>query len=323
MTAGAAIAPRALLGLTVVVLAVHFWLLRAGAPRLQPREPARAPAFATRSIATQPPAVGPTVSVAPEPPSVRQPAARPKPVARVVAAGQTQAAAKEAPVQARHADAGPTASRFAVPGSMQLQYQLAAQTRGQAWQGRSELLWRHDGDRYEARLETDRRGQPARIQHSTGRITAQGLAPGRFSEQGRTEQATHFERDAQRVIFSNNRPAAPLLAGVQDRLSVLLQLSAMLGGEPGRYPPGTRISVQTATVREAETWVFTVGPEERLELPGGLVPAIKLDRPPRHEFDQRVELWLGPGQDYVPVRLRLTLPNGDWVDQQWSSTDRR
>jgi len=26
--------------------------------------------------------------------------------------------------------------------------------------------------------------------------------------------------------------------------------------------------------------------------------------------------------DYAPVRLRLTQPNGDWVDQQWSSTDK-
>jgi hypothetical protein len=36
----------------------------------------------------------------------------------------------------------------------------------------------------------------------------------------------------------------------------------------------------------------------------------------------KVELWLAPGAAYAPVRLRLTQPNGDWVDQQWSSTDR-
>ena len=50
--------------------------------------------------------------------------------------------------------------------------------------------------------------------------------------------------------------------------------------------------------------------------------ALKLTRSPRKEFDQKVELWLAPGMDYVPVRLRLTQPNGDSVDQQWSSTDR-
>jgi hypothetical protein len=35
-----------------------------------------------------------------------------------------------------------------------------------------------------------------------------------------------------------------------------------------------------------------------------------------------VELWLGTAMDYVPVRVRLTQANGDYVDQQWASTDR-
>jgi hypothetical protein len=61
---------------------------------------------------------------------------------------------------------------------------------------------------------------------------------------------------------------------------------------------------------------------EDLQLPGGPVEAIKLQRNPRKEFDQKVELWLAPRMDYAPVRLRLTSPNGDSVDQRWSSTDR-
>ena len=61
---------------------------------------------------------------------------------------------------------------------------------------------------------------------------------------------------------------------------------------------------------------------EQLQLPGGNVATLKLTRNPRKEFDIKVELWLAPGMDYVPVRLRLTQPNGDWLDQQWSSTDR-
>ena len=50
--------------------------------------------------------------------------------------------------------------------------------------------------------------------------------------------------------------------------------------------------------------------------------AVRLTRAPRKEYDVKVELWLAPGAAYAPVRLRLTQPNGDWVDQQWSSTDR-
>jgi hypothetical protein len=96
----------------------------------------------------------------------------------------------------------------------------------------------------------------------------------------------------------------------------------MVAGDPRQFPAGTLISIQTASVREAEPWLFTVEGEEELQLPGGKVGTLKLTRNPRLEFDQKVELWLAPGMDYVPVRLRLTQPNGDSVDQQWSSTDR-
>jgi hypothetical protein len=113
-----------------------------------------------------------------------------------------------------------------------------------------------------------------------------------------------------------------LLPGAQDRLSVLLQLGAMVAGAPAKFPPGTSVTVQTAGTREAEPWVFTVEGQEELRLPGGTVGALKLTRAPRREYDVKVELWLAPGMDYVPVRLRLTQPNGDSVDQQWSSTDR-
>jgi len=100
------------------------------------------------------------------------------------------------------------------------------------------------------------------------------------------------------------------------------QLSALLAGEPSKYRAGSTITVQTASTKEAEPWTFTVEGSETLDLPGGRVQAVRLIRNPRKEYDQKVELWLAPRMDYVPVRLRLTQPNGDSVDQQWSSTDR-
>jgi len=162
-----------------------------------------------------------------------------------------------------------------------------------------------------------------RVQHSAGSIGSQGLEPARFGDRHRGEQAAHFDRAGQRVVFSNNRPAAPLAPGAQDRLSVLLQLAALAAGSPDKFTAGARVAIQTATTREADSWIFTVEGEEELQLPAGQLAAVKLTRPPRGEFDQRVEVWLAPGQAYVPVRLRLTQPSGDWVDHQWSATDRR
>jgi hypothetical protein len=203
-----------------------------------------------------------------------------------------------------------------------LHYQVTAHTRGLTLNGQGRLRWRHDGSEYEAKLELSGGLLPPRTQQSTGRITPQGLAPLRFSDKARSEEAAHFQRDQGKVSFSSNRPDALLTDGAQDRLSVMLQLGTMIAARPKNFGAGTTISMQTASTREAEVWQFTVAGEETLQLPGGGLEALKLIRNPRKEFDQKIELWLAPGMDYVPVRLRLTQPNGDWVDQQWSSTDK-
>ena len=100
------------------------------------------------------------------------------------------------------------------------------------------------------------------------------------------------------------------------------ELSALLAGDAARYPVGASLRVQTAGTREADAWLFTVEAQETLTLPGGTVPALRLSRRPGHAHEPLLELWLGPGPDYAPVRLRLTQPGGDWLDLQWSGTDR-
>jgi hypothetical protein len=209
----------------------------------------------------------------------------------------------------------------ALPVPARMRYEVTAQRYGITLRGEADLNWRHDGSKYEVQLEV-RSSIGSRTQRSTGRITEEGLAPDYFWEKARNEQATHFEREKGRVTFSNNRPAAPLVAGIQDRLSVLVQLSVLVGGDPARFPAGTQIAIPTAGTRDAETWIFSVAGEEDLQLPGGPVRALKLERKARKEYDTTVELWLAPRMDYAPVRVRLTNPDGDTVDQRWSSTDK-
>ena len=213
--------------------------------------------------------------------------------------------------------------RFSIPASIRLHYQVTATARQFRLQGDGELLWHHDGTNYEAKLEVSSPLLPRRIQHSTGLITAEGLAPLRFSDKARSEEAAHFLRDQGKVSFSSNRPDAALVAGTQDRLSVMLQLGAMVAGHPPRSRPAPSSRSRRLARAKRSHGCSRSRVKRTLELPGGKVAALKLIRNPRREFDQTVELWLAPAMDYVPVRLRLTQPNGDWVDQQWSSTDRR
>ncbi len=278
-------------------------------------QPAVAPVRRMATPVRPPPAApaAPALTAAPIPAhSLEALPPGPEPQALVAAAPRSGAVA---------APAAPMGNiRIAPP--QRLHYQIAARLRGVPVTAQGELHWRHDGASYEARMEVNLPLLPRRMQHSAGRLTDAGLAPRRYSEKVRSEEATHFEHDKGRIIFSSNRPEAALAAGAQDRLSLLMQLGAMIAGAPGRYRPGIELTIAVAGTREAEPWLFTVEAEEELALPGGTVKSLRLVRLARREFDQKVELWLAPGMDYAPVRLRLTQPNGDWLDQQWSATDR-
>ncbi|MGZ5195605.1 MAG: DUF3108 domain-containing protein [Ramlibacter sp.] len=330
--------------MTIVVLVAHAVLLGVVLGPLHFVPPQTARPFVTRSIAPAPPPITPSAQPAQPaaaavahrptvaPPATRQAQAsaglsRPAAARLAPAAATESSAVVETRPQALASatpshDSGAQVATFAVPRSAHLHYKVMAQVKGMELTGEGDLLWHNDGHDYEAKLEVRAPFVRTRTQTSTGQVTAQGLEPLRFSDKNRSEQAAHFQRDKGVVSFSGNRPDAPLLAGAQDRLSVMLQLGAMIGGAPRKFPPHTEIAVQTADTQEAQGWTFTVEGMEQLHLPGGSVAALKLIRNPRKEYDQKVELWLAPGMDYVPVRLRLTQPNGDSVDQQWSSTDK-
>ena len=183
-----------------------------------------------------------------------------------------------------------------------------------------ELLWHNNGDSYSTRLRYSAFGQ-ARIQTSRGRIGDAGLAPARFSDKYRSEVAAHFNYPDGKVTFSANTPDAPLLAGAQDRLSILIQLGAYLASEPERFASGLTLTIPTVGPRNADLWLFSVVGTEALTLPGGTVDGVKLERLPREPYDQKVEVWLSPQLGYLPARIRITETNGDSIDQQWQATE--
>ncbi|PVY91531.1 uncharacterized protein DUF3108 [Acidovorax sp. 99] len=201
-----------------------------------------------------------------------------------------------------------------MPDPTRLAFDVSGQAKKFAYSARAELLWQHDGNRYEARQEISAFLVGTRTQRSVGTVTAQGLLPEKFSDKSRSEQAAHFDYAKGRVTFSANTPDAAAGPGVQDRLSLFIQLGAMLAADPGRFVPGTQITLTTVSARSADRWTFTVEGPETLDLPAGPTPALKLLRLPRKDYDQKAELWVAPGLGYLPVRIKLTQANGDFAD---------
>lgn len=205
----------------------------------------------------------------------------------------------------------------ALPASVKLVYRVEANKF--PYRLRSELLWQQHERSYQARLGISAFGL-SRVQTSRGKIDQSGLAPERFSDKSRSEVAAHFNRAQGLVSFSANTPSIPLQPGAQDRLSVLIQLAALVASAPQRFLPGTTLRVQTIGPREGDLWLFTFGDMEALELPGGPQQGLKLIRQPRQTYDQKLEVWLAPGLAYLPARIRITEANGDYVDQKWEAS---
>lgn len=204
-----------------------------------------------------------------------------------------------------------------IPGSVQLAFAVTGQMGTAPMQGVfGKLTWQQDGQQYDAQLSLNFLFKTIRSQRSNGVIGPGGIEPTRFSDTRRNEVAAHFMREQGQVVFSNNAPSVPLLPGAQDRLSVILQLGALMAGDPARYPPGAAFAIQTVGPRDADLWIFKVEDDEHLKLPGGEFNARKLTRNPRKPYDDKVELWVAPELGYLPVRIRQTQANGDFADFQ-------
>lgn len=209
---------------------------------------------------------------------------------------------------------------FVTPNPTRLKYRIDGEERGMPYAARGELQWNHDGKGYEARLEISHFLLGARIQTSRGALSADGLAPTRFSDKYRSEVAAHFDWTKNQVIFSANTPSASLAAGTQDQLSTFMQLAGLFAGNPQAFAAGTLIPVETVGPRHVEPWVFKVGREEAMELPGGTVQVIQLTRDAVGDYGTRGDVWLAPSLGYLPARIRLTQHNGNVVDMKWSES---
>lgn len=292
---------------------------KAAAPRVI-RRPPRLAAPQTNSPATdpsQPDPVAPsgTAPAHEAPPTETAASAEAAPDLPPAVIGPTSTPVAKAP-EVSPATAEQRTVSVKVPPPIRLSYAVKAEVKHLNYQANGEMSWTHDGSQYEAQASIKMFLIGGRSQSSRGRITAAGLAPTRFGDKVRNEQAAHFDAEQGKVTFSANTPDAVLLPGMQDRLSVFMQLASLVAADPSQFGPGTRITVPTVGPRDAETWVFVVDGPEELSLAQGPLPTLKITRSPRTEFDTRVELWLAPGIHYLPARIRITQSQGDFVDQQ-------
>jgi hypothetical protein len=219
---------------------------------------------------------------------------------------------------ATEAEAPPTYRTRMPPGGT-LNYVM----RKGAYSGTGELVWRPGANSYEAKLQGRVAGMTIMTWVSKGQLDSTGIVPVRYTDErlGRAVQAADFQRDAGKITYSGPKRGEDekLVAGAQDRLSWMIQVAAIAQADPKLLAPGGRISMFVTGARsDAEVWHFTVQGKEDVVVGGTALKTIKLMREPRKPNDTKVEVWLEPTRNHLPVKARLS-KEGDALDLQLAS----
>jgi hypothetical protein len=200
-----------------------------------------------------------------------------------------------------------------------LNYELAGTSKGVRYTANASISWKQQDNSYQLRHEIQAFLFGKRSQTSAGQMGVTGLLPTRFGDQFRQEQAAHFDRAKGLLIYSANTPSQAIEEGAQDRVSLFVQLAGAMAGSPDLRNAGQQLSFQVVSAKQAEVWTFAVLGNEKITTPMGDLDSLKLHRVPRNEYDQKIDMWLSPAHGYLPARIRITLANGDVIEETLKS----
>lgn len=208
------------------------------------------------------------------------------------------------PVAASEADMPVPRYRTRLPAAATVRYVLS---RGML-HGTGELQWRPQGDRYEIRLEGRLGSLTLLTQVSTGGFDADGIAPQRFTDARlrRSALAANFQRDAGRISFSGSEQQFPLQPGVQDRVSWMVQLAAIVAAQPALRTPGAKVVMRIVGAHaDVSVWAFTCLGREGVDTGIGRIDAVKYARESPGGYETTAVAWLDPAHQFLPARATL------------------
>lgn len=209
----------------------------------------------------------------------------------------------------------------ALPRSALLRYRLSGIEKGIHYQATSELRWQRNASEYDMNLSLKVFLLGTKNWRSQGQITSAGLEPVRFTDIWRKERAVFFDRTAQRIVFDHHDSSSILQMGAQDQVSLYAQLAAAMAQSGKSWPPGTRLQIQTATVRDALPWILSLEQVEPLTINGQTMQTTKWLAQRLHREDSQVEFWISAELDWLPARIRISQTSGSTVDLQLSSRE--
>lgn len=217
----------------------------------------------------------------------------------------------------------PKTAKADLPPSADLRYAITAKQSGFSIQGNALVKWFADKKSYSIKAETHAMivGKVLEAK-SEGIVSASGLSPITFSENHfrKAASVTNFDRADKQINFTQSDNHYPIKGGEQDRSSIVWQIAAMARANPQLFKTKTKWEFFVVGPRDAEPWHFTIVNREKLQTALGEIEAVHIFRaPPPDAEGQKLDIWLAPQQNWYPVRLRFTEPNGDFIEQKIES----
>ena len=158
-------------------------------------------------------------------------------------------------------------------------------------------------------------------QKSEGLVDAQtGLAPLYYAEQrGKKPVAeTMLNADTQQVLFKRNGNSAPFEKGLQDRISMIYQISARLRCNSD-LKAGDTLAMRVMSTGRVGNEVFTVLKAEDVTLNLGKgdrrVDTLLLETKPEEQGDEIVRIWYSKDLAWQPVKIEIKDNEGKSLTQ--------
>lgn len=178
-------------------------------------------------------------------------------------------------------------------------------------------------DRYEIKMVTEAAGW-ARLFASApmtaearGRLGPGGFLPERYAHKGpRRSEVTVFDYGKEEIRYESIKEPFPLLKGIQDRLTFMIQLAWMLQANPDQFGLGQTVSLPIAGRNKVEQVDFVVLSDADLALPGGVVvPALHLSsNRESSRYSVKIDVWMDRTDRLLPVRVRFEEARGAVLD---------
>ncbi|MBI2772802.1 MAG: DUF3108 domain-containing protein [Burkholderiales bacterium] len=206
-----------------------------------------------------------------------------------------------------------TASAEGWPPDTRLSYRVGGFFRGEI-HGKATVQWQRDALGYQVAVDIGL-GLATFVMTSQGEFSAEGLHP-RMYQESRNGSPRNLAVGEESVVLSDGT-TVPRPPGLQDTASQFVELSQRFAS--GREPleVGNTLSFWMARPGGTDLWTYDVAERETLRTPQyGDVEAFRLKPRPlaRPRGNITAEMWFAPSLKYLPVRIKVSMGDGVYVD---------